>query len=93
MKYRIFNSFIVMILFASPALDLAENEQAGDHQLEIRITVEEPTDFFLFEEYLEKQLKTSIRAGQATSESRDEKRETNRLANYKPKNPITIFRW
>ena len=90
MKYRIFNSFIVMILFASPALDLAENEQAGDHQLEI--TVEEPTDFFLFEEYLEK-LKTSITAGPATSESQGEKRETNRLANYKPKNPITIFRW
>jgi len=54
--------------------------------------VEEPADFFLFEEYLEK-LKTSITAGQATSESRDEKRESNRLANYKPINPITIFRW
>ena len=90
MKYRIFNSFIIMILFASPVLDLEENEQAGDHQLEIR--VEEPADFFLFEEYLER-LKTSITAGQATSESRDEKRETNRLANYKPINPITIFRW
>jgi len=90
MKYRIFNSFIIVILFASPALDLAEKEQAQDHRLEI--TVEEPTDFSLFEEYLEK-LRRSITPGQATSESQDEKRETNRLANYKPINPITIFRW
>lgn len=31
MKYRIFNSFIVMILFGIPLykLDLEENEQAG----------------------------------------------------------------
>lgn len=90
MKYCIFNSFIVMILFASPALDLEENERADDHQLEIRL--EEPTDFFRFEEYLEK-LKTSITPGQATSESQDEKRETNRQTNYKPINPLTIFRW
>jgi hypothetical protein len=49
MKYRISNSFIVMIRFASPALDLEKNEQAGDHQLEVRVG--EPTDFFSFEEY------------------------------------------